>query len=132
MVSVLIVEDDCHVQDLLVRILLIRGFKVVGTAFNGLEAVDVFKNMILKPDIILMDYRMPIMNGIEATREIMEIDPLARILFLSADSSIMDDAIEAGAIDFLVKPISCAEIITFIEKHTSTLDKEEFSSVSTT
>ncbi|MFW9810512.1 MAG: response regulator [Candidatus Thorarchaeota archaeon] len=126
MASILIVEDDCSLRDLLTRILLIRGFEVIGSACNGLKAVNMFKNMILKPDIILMDYRMPVMNGIDATRKILEIDPLARVLFLSADTSIKDEAMEVGAVDFLGKPISCAEIIVFIEKHTSASEEEDF------
>ena len=124
MASVLIVEDDSCVHDLLTRFLIIRGHSIAGNAFNGAEAVDIFSNLIPKPDVILMDYRMPVMNGIEATKRILEIEPKARILFLSADSGIKDEAIEAGACDFLRKPISCSEIITTIDKLTSFLDSK--------
>jgi two-component system chemotaxis response regulator CheY len=124
-VSVLIVEDDSCVHDLLTRFLEIRGHSIAGNAFNGAEAVDIFNNLVPKPNLILMDYRMPVMNGIEATRRILEIEPLARILFLSADSRVEDEAIKAGACGFLRKPISCLEIITTIEKLISFLDSED-------
>ncbi|MHA1943632.1 MAG: response regulator [Candidatus Thorarchaeota archaeon] len=124
-VSVLIVEDDSCVHDLLTRFLEIRGHSIAGHAFNGAEAVDIFINLVPKPNLILMDYRMPVMNGIEATKKILEIEPLAQILFLSADSRVEDEAIEAGACGFLRKPISCSEIITTIEKLNSFLEGED-------
>jgi len=124
--SVLIVEDDSCVHDLLTRFLVIRGHSIVGNAFNGAEAVDIFINSFPKPNVILMDYLISVITGIEATMKIIEIDPLARILFLTADSRVEDEAIEAGACGFLRKPISCSEIITTIEKLISFLDSEQF------
>ena len=126
MASLLIVEDDACVHDLLSRILPIRGHSIVGNAFNGAEAVDIFNNLVQKPDVILMDYRMPVMDGIEATRKILEIEPLAQILFLSADSRVKDEAIEAGACGFLRKPISCSEIVASIERLISYLEGNRF------
>jgi two-component system chemotaxis response regulator CheY len=123
--SVLIVEDDSCVHDLLTRFLVIRGHSIAGNAFNGAEAVDMFSNLVPKPDVILMDYRMPIMNGVEATKRIIELEPKTRILFLSADSRVKDEAMEAGACDFLRKPISCSEIITAIEKLISFLESDQ-------
>ncbi|MHA2025808.1 MAG: response regulator [Candidatus Thorarchaeota archaeon] len=125
MTSVLIVEDDSCVHDLLTRFLVIRGHSIAGNAFNGAEAVDMFSNLVPKPDVILMDYRMPIMNGVEATKRIIELEPKTRILFLSADSRVKDEAMEAGACDFLRKPISCSEIITAIEKLISFLESDQ-------
>lgn len=132
MASVLIVEDDSCIQDVLSRFLLMRGHKVAGVAINGAEAVDTFISMNPKPDIIVMDYRMPVMNGVEATREILQIDPSVRILFLSADGSVKDEAIEAGALDFLRKPTSYAEIIAFIEKHTASQETDQFTVLTAT
>jgi two-component system chemotaxis response regulator CheY len=129
--SVLIVEDDSCVHDLLTRFLEIRGYSIAGNAFNGAEAVDIFINLIPKPNLILMDYRMPVMNGIEATRKIIEIEPSAQILFLSADSRVKDEAIEAGACGFLRKPVSCSEIITTIDKLISFLESERLVSTPT-
>jgi two-component system chemotaxis response regulator CheY len=123
--SVLIVEDDSCVHDLLTRFLEMRGHSIAGNAFNGAEAVDIFINSVPKPNLILMDYRMPVMNGLEATRRILEIEPKTRILFLSADSRVKDEAIEAGACGFLRKPISCKEIVTTIEKLISFLESEQ-------
>lgn len=131
MASVLIVEDDNYVHDLLSRILLIRGHSILGNAFNGAEAVDIFIKLVPKPNVVLMDYRMPVMDGIEATKKILEIDPLAQILFLSADSRVEEEAREAGACGFLRKPISCSEIVAYIERHISYLTSDQFASVPT-
>jgi len=117
MVSVLLVEDDTCVHELLTRMLALRGHKVLAEAFDGSEAVAIFQNLESRPDIILMDYRMPDMDGIEATKRIIEIDSSAKILFLSADGTIKDLAIASGACDFIKKPISCVEIVAFIERY---------------
>ena len=64
-----------------------------------------------------MDYRMPLMNGADATREILQLDPSVRIVFISGDDSLKDEAMDAGAIDFLVKPIRSATLFKTIEKY---------------
>lgn len=117
MVSVMIVDDDVHLQKGLAMVLSINGHTVVGQAYNGAEAVEMFQHMYPKPDIILMDYRMPVMNGASATREIIAIDPTSRIFFISSDSTLADEVIELGALEFLTKPIRSKEILNMIEKH---------------
>jgi two-component system chemotaxis response regulator CheY len=119
MVSVLLVEDDTNVHELLTRMLAIRGHIIIANAFNGEEAVEIFRRLACRPDVILMDYRMPLMNGIEAAEKIIDIDPSARIVFLSADAAVKDQAIKLGVCGFLKKPISCVEIVASIENHAS-------------
>jgi two-component system chemotaxis response regulator CheY len=117
MVSVLIVDDDVFLHKVLERILSIGGHDVVGHAYDGAEAVEMFNELNPKPDIILMDHRMPVLNGASATREIMHSDPKTRILFISADETVMSEAIQAGAVGFLTKPIRSNDLFTSIEKH---------------
>ncbi len=62
-----------------------------------------------------MDYRLPIMNGVEASKEILKIDPDTKIVFLSADASVMDEAMRAGAYIFLKKPASIKDILGAVE-----------------
>lgn len=80
------------------------NIEVLGSAKNGAEAIEMYKALEEKPDIILMDYRMPIKNGIETTKELKAIDSESKILFASADSSIEHEALSIGAIGFLNKP----------------------------
>lgn len=106
MIHVLVVDDSITQQEILCRVLQSDpNIKVVGTAFNGEEAIE--KNRALKPDIITMDLNMPKMNGIEATRKIMNKNPVP-IIIVSA-SNIQNEtvqafeAIDAGALTVLGK-----------------------------
>jgi NarL family two-component system response regulator LiaR len=90
---------------------LLGGFEVVGEAENGQEAVDLARR--LKPDVILMDINMPIMDGVQATRLIIENDPLARVVILTMypqDRYVLE-AIKAGARGYLLKDINEQELI---------------------
>jgi len=118
MASVLIVDDDTFLHKVLDRILSIGNHEVVGHAYDGAESIEIFSELEPKPDIILMDHRMPVMNGVTATREIMHINPDTKILFISADETVMTEAIEAGALAFLTKPIRSADLFAAIEKYT--------------
>lgn len=117
MASVMIVDDDVHLQKGLAMVLSIGGHTVVGQAHNGAEAVEMFVVMNPKPDVILMDYRMPVMNGASASKVILELDPNSKILFISSDYTIADEVIALGALEFLTKPIRSKELLDIIEKH---------------
>ncbi len=92
------------------------GFKVIGIAKNGEEAVQMYKSFTVKPDIIIMDHRMPIKNGIEASKEILEFDKTAKIIFASADNTVKEHALSIGAICFKSKPFSNDKLIKNIKK----------------
>lgn len=79
------------------------GFEVVGVAHNGIDAVELVDK--LRPDIVLMDLKMPVMNGIQATRQIREKYPETRVLVLTTydDDEWVFDAIRAGAAGYLLK-----------------------------
>ena len=119
MATVLIVDDDNFLHKVLERILIIGGHQVVGHADDGAEAIEVFVQLNPKPDIILMDHRMPIMNGTTATRELLHMDPSAKILFISADETVKPAAMDAGALGFLTKPIRSKDLFSAIEAHMS-------------
>lgn len=94
-----------------------EGHEIVAKAFNGEEAINIYKNLQNAPDIILMDHRMPSKNGIEVTEEILTINPNCKIIFVSADYTVRDKALEVGAIDFLEKPIDFNTLFRIIKKH---------------
>jgi len=114
-INVYIVEDDIELQKIYELLLITNGLHVIGKANNGEEAITKYRNFIEKPDIILMDYYMPIKNGIEATKEIIKINKKAIILFISADLKIKAQALLAGAKFFLKKPFSCKQLIKKIK-----------------
>lgn len=91
------------------------GFQVIGLANNGLEATIKFKSFTEKPDIILMDHRMPIKNGIEATKEILSMGESSKIIFASADTLVKDVALSIGASIFIEKPFEIEDLVEKIE-----------------
>ncbi len=93
-----------------------NGFDVVGEAQDGQDAVAQLDSLTLRPDVILMDHRMPRKSGIEASREILAKDPEMVILFVTADGSVADQAREAGAKAVLVKPFAMAELAGALRK----------------
>ncbi|MFX1480778.1 MAG: response regulator [Promethearchaeota archaeon] len=110
MISILIVEDDIYLQKLYEMMLDTQGYKVVAKAGNGDEAIDLFKSLSTKPDIILMDHRMPIKNGIEATIELIKLNSNSKIIFISADNSVKKQALSSGAKKFIEKPFSIEQL----------------------
>lgn len=104
-VTVLVVDDSGFFRRRLTEILSQdSNVKVVGTASNGREAID--QAMALKPDVITMDYEMPMMDGITAVRHIMQRCPTPVLMFSSLThegARVTLDALDAGAVDFLPK-----------------------------
>lgn len=94
----------------------LEGHEIVAKAFNGEEALEIYKKFKNSPDIILMDHRMPFKDGLETTKEILSINPNCKIIFVSADYSVRDQAINVGAIDFLEKPLNFTSLLRIIEK----------------
>lgn len=104
-VKVLVVDDSGFFRRRISDILnAARSIEVVGTASNGAEAVDLVQK--LQPDIVTMDFEMPVMDGITAVREIMKVRPTPVIMCSSLTfdgARVTLDALEAGAVDFLPK-----------------------------
>ncbi|TXT53210.1 MAG: Signal transduction response regulator [Promethearchaeota archaeon] len=116
MPSIFIVEDDRSIALLYQKFLKLHGFEVIDTATNGAEAVEKFAKFEKKPDLILMDHRMPIKNGMEASKEIIEMDESCHIIFASADKTIKHKALSLGITGFLEKPFSLEKLIEFLNK----------------
>ena len=116
MTTVMIVDDELFIVELYRDILQLRGYRVVGTAFDGEEAVKRYGSIPEKPDVIIMDHRMPVMNGVEATKEIIRSNPAQKIIFVSADVLIEKDARDAGAAEFLPKPFRMDDLIEKMER----------------
>ncbi len=111
-ITVLLAEDHAIVRQGVCALLNADGgFKIVGEARTGRQAVDLAQS--LRPNVILMDIAMPVLNGLEATRQILAADPAAKVIVLSAHSD--DEYIErmnaAGVAGFLEKQTS-AEVLT--------------------
>ncbi|MBY9005343.1 MAG: response regulator [Candidatus Lokiarchaeota archaeon] len=116
MASIFIVEDDKSIQTLYKKYLKLYGYNVLDTANNGEEAIEKFKLFNKKPDIILMDHRMPLKDGLTATKEILELDTKSNIIFASADKKIKNEALSMGITGFLEKPFSLEILIEYINK----------------
>ncbi len=116
MARIFLVDDEIYIQTLYRDILERAGHEVVDTAYNGQEAVQRYELLRPKPDVVLMDHRMPIKNGMEATREILQLDPEATILFVSADQTVKDKVGGIGAAGFLAKPFDIVVLLETIER----------------
>ncbi len=116
MTKILIVDDSKTSRKILRNILEDNGHEVIGEAINGEEAVSKFQE--LQPDIATMDITMPIMDGLEALKEIMDIDKNAKIVMVTAagQKTKMVDAVKYGAVEFLTKPFEADQIIEIIKK----------------
>ena len=114
--KVLIVDDAIFMRNMIKDIFASGGFEVAGEASNGLEAIEKYKE--LKPDLTTMDIVMPFKSGIEATREIIKHDPKAVVVMCSAlgQESLVMEAIEAGAADFIVKPFRAEDVLSVVKK----------------
>ena len=119
-ITVLLAEDHEIVREGLQRLLLAeKDIEVVGVAATGRDAVTLAKK--LRPDVIVMDIAMPLLNGLEATRQVRKAIPGARVLILSAhsDDAYVEQATAIGAMGFLLKQTSShvlSEAIRAVQK----------------
>lgn len=114
--GILLVDDAAFMRMMLKDILVKNGYEVLGEAENGLKAVEKYKE--LNPDLVIMDITMPEMDGIEAVKEIKKINPSAAVIMCSAmgQQSMVIEAIQSGAKDFIVKPFQAERIIEAVRK----------------
>ncbi len=113
--NILIVDDASFMRIMIKNIFIEVGYGIAGEAENGKQAVEMYKE--LKPDLVTMDITMPVMDGIEATREILQFDKNARIIVCSAmgQQSMVIKAINLGAKDFIVKPFKPDRVLEATE-----------------
>ncbi len=122
MARVLVADDASFMRQMIREIVESEGFEVCGEASDGVEAVDEFKR--LQPDVVTMDIVMPLKSGIDAVRGIMALDPTACVVMCSAlgQETLVTEAIQAGAKDFIVKPFKPDDVIDTLKK---VLEKED-------
>lgn len=113
----LLIVDDALIMRMRIReIALQAGWEVVGEATNGVQAVELFRE--LRPDLVTLDIVMPQMDGVEALRKIREEEPQARVCMVSAvnQKEKLAECIKLGAIDFIVKPFEKAQLESLFTK----------------
>ena len=114
----ILIAEDLEVIRSGIRSILARrpAWEICGEAVNGLEAVRLAKE--LRPDIIIMDIRMPIMNGLEATRQVIKDDPDSKVLMLTMHEaeSLVETARRAGASGYVVKFQAARTLIHALER----------------
>jgi two-component system, chemotaxis family, chemotaxis protein CheY len=116
MANVLIVDDAAFMRMMLRKIIAVSGHTVVGEAADGEAALEMYRD--LRPDLTTLDITMPGRDGIEVLREILQIDPNARVVMCSAlgQQAKVVESIKLGARDFVVKPFEASDVEKAIDK----------------
>ncbi len=116
MARILIADDASFMRQMIREIIEPEGHEVVGEATNGIEAVELFNE--LSPDMVTMDIVMPKRSGIDAVKGIIADHPTACIVMCSAlgQETLVTEALQAGARDFIVKPFKPDSVIATIAK----------------
>ncbi len=118
--SVAIVDDEPHLLTMYQQLLKRREIPVSFVANGGHAALEKFRKAKPRPSIVIIDYRMPDMNGIELMGEILRMAPGTKIIFISADESVRWETLRNGASAFLRKPVGIKEItesINIVNRH---------------
>jgi CheY-like chemotaxis protein len=110
MARIFVVDDEEFIRELYKDMFESKGYTVF-SAGSGEEAIESFRTMKAKPDAIIMDHRMPGKDGIQTTKEILNLDPSIPIIFSSADEQVREEAIKAGAVSFWTKPFPLGMLI---------------------
>jgi len=114
--KILVVDDALFMRTILKDILNSNGFTNILEAGDGAAAIDMYRKN--KPDITTMDVNMPGTDGMQALKSIMAMDPAAKIIMVTSveQKQIMQDAIKAGAKDYVVKPFDRAMVSAVLSK----------------
>lgn len=110
MTRILIVDDDADIRYTIKEICTFAGWKVLMAA-NGQEGVRIFERQ--RPDLAIIDYHMPVIDGLATVEQIRRLDPLVPLVVLTVDEqqSVADSFLSAGATDFALKPIKAPDLI---------------------
>jgi two-component system chemotaxis response regulator CheY len=114
--GVLIVDDSKFMRNIIIKILEKNNISIAGEASSGKEALLKYKEF--NPDVTTMDLTMSEMTGMEAVREILKINPKAKIIVCSAmgQREIINDAVKAGAMGFVIKPFEEEDLVNEINR----------------
>lgn len=115
MSKILVVDDAAFMRMRCTKLLKDNGFEV-SEAVDGTDAVDKFKNE--HPDGVLLDITMPNMDGIATLKEILGVDPNARVAMVTAmgQQSMVMEALKSGARDFVVKPFDATRVLSAVQR----------------
>ena len=110
-IRLLLVDDHTMLREAMRRSMELAGLEVVGEAGDGAEAITLVDDLL--PDVILMNVSMPVVDGVEATRQIHRRHPDIAIVMLTmhADAEVVRRALSAGAVGYLVKDASMSEVV---------------------
>ncbi len=110
---VLVVDDSMFVTKQISQILTSEGFEIVGTAADGQEGVERYKELYPKVDVVTMDITMPQMDGVTALEQIMEFDKNARVVMISAlgKQDLVKKSLLIGAKNYIVKPLDRKKVL---------------------
>lgn len=126
MYTLLLVEDEYSVRKAIINTINWGdlGFKIIGEAENGLEALDIVERY--NPDVIITDIRMPFMDGIDLAKAVREINPITKIVFLTGfnDFDYAISAIKLNVIEYLSKPITAEKMKDTLTSIKQKLDEE--------
>jgi two-component system chemotaxis response regulator CheY len=116
MPKTILVVDDAAFMRMMIRDILAKEGYVIHEAVNGRDAVEKYREV--QPDLVTMDITMPELDGISALRSIRDQDAAARVLMVSAmgQQKMIVEALEAGAMDFLVKPFQPTKVLETVKK----------------
>jgi len=114
MSNVLIADDSTFMRLMIRKILTKHGFSVIGEAKDGEEVVQQYAK--LRPNLVTMDIVMPKLNGIEAVKKIVQFDPDAKIVMVTAlgQEQLVIEAIKSGAKEFVIKPFNEAQVVNAV------------------
>ena len=114
--TALVCDDSSVMRTMVGDILQKADIEIVGEAESGVEAVEKYQQ--LKPDLVTMDIVMPLMSGVDAARQIVKLDPHAKIIMCSAigQQALVVEAIEAGAKEFVVKPFRPGRVLEAVNQ----------------
>ena len=114
--NILVVDKTSFNRTAIKNLLNKAGYNVIAEAGTGIKAVEKFKTY--KPDLVFMDVQIPEMDGIEALKEIKEIDSNTPVIMCSAagQQTVVIEAVRAGANDFIVKPFQPDRVLEAVKK----------------
>lgn len=112
--GIAIAEDESNLSSLFSMLIRSLGYRVEFVADDGNQMVHAVLEEGIHPDLILMDYRMPVMNGLEAAAKIKEARPLIKIIIVTADDSVRGEVTAAGLL-FIQKPFSIQALAKILE-----------------
>ncbi len=117
--SIAIVDDEVDVVRTYVLLFNRRKIPLSFTALDGPDAIEKFTKADPRPGVVIVDYRLPSMSGLEVMKELLTIEPGTKVIFVSGDDSVQKESLDAGAAIFLKKP---ANIKTITDTVTSLIN----------